>query len=149
MKIYLGADHAGLELKNKLVDFLKEKGYEVEDKGAFKFDPNDDYPDFIEPVADAVSKDPETRGVVIGGSGEGEAIDANRFKGVRATVYYGGSPNSGLEIVKLGREHNNANILSLGARLISLDEAKRAVEIFLSTPFSGGRHERRIEKLDD
>ena len=150
MKIYLGADHAGFELKNKLVDFLKEKGYEVEDKGAFKFDPNDDYPDFVRQVAEAVSRDPEhSRGVVIGGSGQGEAIEANRVKHVRAEVYYGGSPDSGLETVKLAREHNNANVLSLGARLITEVEAKKAVDIFLATPFSGGRHQRRIEKLDE
>src|SRR3989344_2699133 len=127
MKIYIGSDHAGFELKGKLISYLKEKGHEVEDKGAFKLDPEDDYPDFIKPVAEAVSKDPEnSRGIIIGGS-----------------------PDSGLETVKLAREHNNANVLSLGVRLISEEEAKKAVEIFLSTPFSGGRHKRRIEKLDE
>ena len=144
MKIYIGADHAGFALKEALKKFLKEKGHEVIDKGAFELNPEDDYPDFIEPVAEAVSKDPEnSRGIVIGGSGQGEAIDANRFKGVRAEVYYGGSPDSGLETVKLAREDNNANVLSLAAMLISEDEAKKAVEIFLSTSFEGGRHQRR------
>src|SRR3989344_5688834 len=131
MKIYIGSDHAGFELKGKLISYLKEKGHEVEDKGAFKLDPEN-----------SIS-------IIIGGSGQGEAIEANRFKHVRAEVYYGGSPDSGLETVKLAREHNNANVLSLGARLISEEEAKKAVEIFLSTPFSGGRHKRRIEKLDE
>ncbi|OGF51587.1 ribose-5-phosphate isomerase [Candidatus Giovannonibacteria bacterium RIFCSPLOWO2_02_FULL_43_11b] len=149
MKIYIGSDHAGFELKSKLIAYLKEKGHEVEDKGAFKLDPEDDYPDFIKLVAEAVSKDPEnSRGIVIGGSGQGEAIEANRFKHVRAEVYYGGSPDSGLETVKLARQDNDSNVLSLGARLISEEEAKKAVEIFLSTPFGGGRHQRRIEKLD-
>ncbi len=149
MKIFIGADHAGFELKNKLIAYLKEKGHEVIDKGAFEFNANDDYPDFIEPVASAVASDPEhVRGIILGGSGEGEAMDANRLKGVRATVYYGGSPESGLEIVKLGREHNNANILSLGARFITEQEAKKALDIFLTTQFLGGRHSERIEKLD-
>ncbi|OGF69017.1 ribose-5-phosphate isomerase [Candidatus Giovannonibacteria bacterium RIFCSPLOWO2_02_FULL_45_14] len=149
MKIYIGSDHAGFELKGKLISYLKEKGHDIEDKGAFKLNPEDDYPDFIHPVAEAVSKDPDnSRGIVIGGSGQGEAIEANRLKHVRAEVYYGGSPNSGLETVKLAREDNNANVLSLGARLISEEEAKKAIEIFLSTPFRGGRHTRRIEKLD-
>ena len=149
MKIYLGADHAGFALKEALKKFLQEKGYEVVDKGAFSLNPEDDYPDFIEPVASAVASDPEhSRGVIIGGSGEGEAIDANRFKGVRAAVYYGGSPDSGLEVVKLAREHNDANVLSIGARFISEEEAKRAAELFLNTKFSGGRHKRRIEEID-
>ncbi len=121
------------------------KKYEVEDMGTFKLDPEDDYPDFVRPVAEAVAKDPEnSRGIVIGGSGQGEAIDANRFKSVRAAVYYGGD----LKIVELSREHNNANILSLGARFLKESEAKSAVELWLKTPFSGGRHERRVKKID-
>ena len=144
MKIYIGADHAGFELKEKLKVFLSEKGYQVEDKGALKYDSEDDYPDFIRPVAEAVSREPESRGVVLGGSGQGEAIVANRIKGVRAVVYCGGST----KIVKLSREHNDANILSLGARFISEEKAKKAVELWLSTSFKGGRHQRRIEKID-
>lgn len=145
MKIYIGADHAGYSLKEKLKVFLKEKGYAVEDKGAFELNSKDDYPDFIEPVARAVASDPEhSRGVVIGGSGQGEAMVANRIKGIKAAVYYGGSE----EIVKLSREHNDANILSLGARFVSEAGAKKAVELWLSTKFSGGRHQRRIEKID-
>ncbi len=144
MKIYIGADHAGFELKEKLKVFLSEKGYQVEDKGALKYDSEDDYPDFIRPVAEAVSREPESRGVVLGGSGQGEAIVANRIKGIRAVVYCGGST----KIVKLSREHNDANILSLGARFISEEKAKKAVELWLSTSFKGGRHQRRIEKID-
>jgi ribose 5-phosphate isomerase B len=144
MKIYIGADHAGFELKEILKKFLAEKGYEVEDKGAFEFDKEDDYPDFIRPVAEAVASDPGSRGLILGGSGQGEAMVANRVKGIRALVYYGGS----IKIVKLSRQHNDANILSLGARFISEEKAKKAVELWLSTEFQGGRHQRRIEKID-
>ena len=145
MKIYIGSDHAGLELKSKLIEFLKSLGHEVEDKGAFSPEPNDDYPDFIKPVAQAVANEPESRGIVIGKSGQGEAMCANRFKNVRAAVYYGGS----IEIVRLSREHNDANILSLGARFIEANEALETVKLWLETPFSGDeRHVRRITKLD-
>jgi len=144
MKIYLGSDHAGYELKEKLKKFLNELGHEVEDKGAFKYDSEDDYPDFIKPVAEAVAKDSESRGIVLGGSGQGEAIVANRVRGVRVAVYYGNN----LDIVKLSREHNDANVLSFGARFISEEEAKKAVELWLKTPFEGGRHERRVKKID-
>lgn len=145
MRIYLGSDHAGFELKEKLKVFLSEKGYEVEDKGAFELNPEDDYPDFVRPVAEAVANDPEaSRGVILGMSGQGEAMVANRIKGIRAAVYCGGS----MKIVKLSREHNDANILSFGARFISGEKAKKAVELWLSTKFSGGRHQRRIEKID-
>ncbi|MDP3934690.1 MAG: RpiB/LacA/LacB family sugar-phosphate isomerase, partial [Candidatus Giovannonibacteria bacterium] len=141
MKIYIGADHAGFELKETLKKFLLELGHEVEDKGAFKYEPEDDYPDFIFPVARAVAGDPErSRGVVIGGSGQGEAMAANRIKGARAAVFYGGN----FEIIELSRKHNNANILSLGARFIDDEIAKKAVELWLKTPFEGERHERRI-----
>src|SRR3989344_9014628 len=130
MKIYIGSDHAGFELKGKLISYLKEKGHDIEDKGAFKLNPEDDYPDFIHPVAEAVSKDPDnSRGIVIGGSGQGEAIEANRLKHVRAEVYYGGSPDRGLETGKLAREHNNANDFSLGVRLFSEVEKTETAEI--------------------
>lgn len=147
MKIYIGADHAGFELKNKLAVWLKEiEGYDVFDMGAKEFDSSDDYPDFIEPVARAVAADPESRGIVIGGSGQGEAMDANRTPGVRAVEFYGGDVN----MIKLSREHNNANVLSLGARFIDEELARRAVTVFLKTPFSDEeRHERRIGKMDD
>jgi len=150
MIIYLGTDHAGFELKEKLKIFLQELGHEVKDLGAHSFNPKDDYPDFIRPVAEAVQVDKESRGIVLGGSGQGEAIVANRIKGIRAVVYYG-SPTSvnNHEIVELSRRHNNANILSLGARFISEKEAKKAVKLWLETPFSGDeRHKRRINKIE-
>ncbi len=161
MKIHIGADHAGYELKEKLKVFLSGLGHEVEDKGAFKLDPEDDYPDFIKLVAEAVAEDPENScGIVIGGSGEGEAICANRIRGARAIVFYGTrSPvlpvdikgkksEDPFEIIRLSRAHDNANILSLGARFITSEEAKQAVEIFLETEFEGGRHSRRVKKID-
>lgn len=145
MKIFLGTDHAGYELKEELKKYLKDLGYAVEDKGAFELNNQDDYPDFIFPVARAVARDPESRGIILGGSGQGEAMAANRVLGVRAAVYYGGEE----EVVKLSRAHNNANILSLGARFIGLEEAKKAVKTWLDTPFSDEeRHQRRIDKLD-
>ncbi|KKS95189.1 ribose-5-phosphate isomerase [Candidatus Giovannonibacteria bacterium RIFCSPLOWO2_01_FULL_43_160] len=145
MKIYIGADHAGYELKETLKKFLLELGHEVEDKGAFKYEPEDDYPDFILPVARAVANDPEaSRGIIFGGSGQGEAMCANRVKGARASVFYGGN----FEIIELSRKHNDANILSLGARFIDDEIAKKAVELWLKTSYEGGRHERRIAKMD-
>src|SRR3989344_2293381 len=143
-KIVIGSDHAGFELKEKLKVYLKELGYEVEDKGAFEYDADDDYPDFIMPVAEAVSENPELKGIILGGSGQGEAIAANRFPNVRAVVFYGVTT----EIIKLSREHNDANILSLGARFLKDTEAIEAVKLWLDTPFSNdGRHVRRIKKL--
>jgi len=149
MKIFIASDHAGFELKEKLREWLVKKGYEVKDFGAFSYNETDDYPDFVRDAAKAVADDPEqSRGIVLGGSGQGEAMAANRFKGVRAAVLYKFSA----EIVRLARQHNNANILSLGARFISEDEAKTAVEIFLETEFNGigenERHLRRIKKID-
>ncbi len=144
MKIYIGSDHAGYELKEKLKTYLESLNIEIVDKGAFSLDNEDDYPDFIVPVAKAVVKDKGSLGIVLGGSGEGEQISANKIDGVRAIEYYGGN----LEIVKLGREHNNANILSLGARFMSEDEAENAIEIFINTPFSNEeRHIRRLEEI--
>lgn len=144
MKIYIGADHAGFELKEEIKAYLAELNCEVEDAGTHRFDPNDDYPDFIFPVAKKVSENPQdSRGIILGGSGQGEAIAANKVKGIRAAVYYGGS----FDIVKFSREHNNTNILSLGARFLKPDEAKEAVRLWLETPFEGERHERRIQKI--
>ena len=144
MKIYLASDHAGFELKQFLGTYLKELDHEVEDCGAFVKDPLDDYPDFIIPAAEKISKDPNSRGVIIGGSGQGEAMAANRIKGVRAAVYYDGPIN----MVKLSRTHNNANILSFGARFITQEKAAEAINLWLSEPFEGGRHKKRIDKLD-
>ena len=143
--IYIGSDHAGYELKEKIKIFLKDQGHKVKDMGAFKLDSEDDYPDFIVPVAEAVAKDPTSFGIILGGSGEGEAMSANRIEGVRAAEYYGGDP----EIVKLSRLHNNANVLSLGARFLNEEDAKEVVTLFLETKFKGEeRHVRRINKLE-
>lgn len=146
MKIHIGADHAGYQLKEKIKKFLEEAKYEVVDHGAFSLNPMDDYPDFVEPVAKAISEDQKSMGIILGGSGQGEAMDANRFPHVRAIEYYGGNT----QIVIDGRERNDANILSLGARFISEGEAEEAVMLFLGTAFSGKEHDiRRIEKIDD
>lgn len=147
MRIYLGTDHAGFELKEKLKKYLLELGYQVEDLGNLAYNEEDDYPDFVLPVAHAVARDPEqSRGIVLGGSGQGEAMTANRIKGVRAAVIY----NYNKDIIKLSREHNNANVLSLGARFLSEKEAKKAVKLWLETPFSNKeRHIRRIKKIDN
>ena len=145
MKIHIATDHAGLELKNIIRDYLIEKGYNVTDHGAHEYDALDDYPDFIFPCAKAVAADSESRGIILGGSGQGEAMAANRVKGVRAAVFYNGP----VEIVKLSREHNNANILSLGARFMTENEIYDVIEMWLNEPFEGGRHQRRIEKLDN
>ncbi len=145
MKIYIGSDHAGYELKEQLKPYIESLGHEVKDFGPFAFDINDDYPDFCRPVAEAVAGDKSSMGIVLGGSSLGEAIVVNRMKGIRAVGYYGGN----IDVIKLSREHNDANILSLGARLMEVDEAKYAVKIWLSTPFSNDeRHVRRIAKID-
>ena len=147
MKIYFASDHAGFELKDVLMRMVVEDfELAVEDCGAYEFDDTDDYPDFIKVAAAAVANDPEESiAIILGGSGQGEAMAANRFPGVRACVYYGGP----LDIVSLSREHNDANVLSLGARFLSEDEAKEALKIWLDTPFSGEeRHDRRIAKID-
>ena len=146
MKVYLSSDHAGFELKKELAEFLRAQKYEVEDCGPAVLDAQDDYPDYIEPMAKKVAQNNGSFGIAIGGSGEGEAMAANRTDGARAAEYYGGN----LDIVKVAREHNDANILSLGARFINSEHAKEAAALFLSTPFSGEeRHARRIKKLDD
>ncbi|HDQ16557.1 MAG TPA: RpiB/LacA/LacB family sugar-phosphate isomerase [Candidatus Vogelbacteria bacterium] len=145
MRIYLGADHAGYELKEKIKLWLKEKNHEVFDEGAFTFDKDDDYPDFVKIVAQQVAGDSGSMGIIFGGSGQGEAMAVNRFKGIRAVVYYGHS----LEVVRLSREHNNSNILSLGARFLTAEEAEEVITIWLTTKFSGDdRHIRRLIKID-
>ena len=145
MKIYIGTDHAGFELKEALVSYLHGIGHLVQDMGAYSFDALDDYPDFIHPVALAVANEIGSRGIILGGSGQGEAMCANRVKGVRAAVYYGGA----VDIVVLSREHNNANILSLGVFFVNEEVAKAVIKIWLETPFTNEeRHKRRIEKID-
>ncbi|MEK7610442.1 MAG: RpiB/LacA/LacB family sugar-phosphate isomerase [Patescibacteria group bacterium] len=146
MKIYLGTDHAGFELKEKLKVFLKAEGHQVADEGAFELDPADDYPEFVKIVAQQVACDPENnRGIILGASGQGEAICANRYASIRAAVYYGGPG----EIVTLSREHNNANILSLGAKFLTPEKAIAAVKLWLGTNFSNEeRHLRRLNQID-
>jgi len=146
MKIYFASDHAGFEMKSELLGFVKELGYEVEDCGAYELNPNDDYPEFVKKAAQMVSNDQENvRAIVLGGSGQGEDMVADKFPNIRSAEYYGGN----LEIIKLSREHNDSNVLSLGARFLSVDEAKEAVKLWLETPFSGEeRHIRRIEKIE-
>ena len=154
MKVFVGTDHAGFGLKEKLIPFLKELGYEVEDKGAFEYNEGDDYPDFIIPVAREVSQRPnEVRGIIFGGSGQGEAMTANKFSDVRAAVYYGKRQCIVTEdtesIIKISRIHNNANVLSIGARFVTDEEMKEAVKEWLETPFlDDERHQRRIEKMN-
>lgn len=152
-RIHIGADHAGFELKEDLKSFLESSEYEVIDHGAVEYDEDDDYPDFIFPVAESVALDLDSVGIVIGGSGQGEAICANRVKGIRAVVFNGQyEPLDGREVpneIILSREHNDSNVLSLGARFISVAEAKDAVELWLETDFSGqDRHVRRIQKIE-
>lgn len=143
--IYLAADHRGFEIKEKVKGWLKDWGYEYEDMGAFELNKDDDYPDFISKAAENVSQDPEnSKAIILGGSGQGEAMVANRYKGVRAAVYYGGPD----EVIKLSKEHNNANILSLGTFFVDEGTAMKAVKLWLVTPFSGEeRHVRRISKF--
>lgn len=147
MKIYLATDHAGFELKEKIKEFLAKNEYSVEDLGASTYQEGDDYPDFISKAAQAVANDPEnSKAIIFGGSGQGEAMVANRFKGVRATVYYGGTK----EIIRLSKEHNNANILSIGARFVSTSKAKRIIKLWLDAKFTNEeRHARRIKKIDE
>lgn len=153
MKIYIGTDHAGYGLKEKLVEYLKAQGHEVRDKGAFSYNEHDDYPDFVVPVAREVSKDPdEARGVILGATGQGEAIAANKFPHVRAIVYYGESQcvvDDEADIIIRGREHNNSNILSLGARYLTEESMLKAVDLWLKSPYSASeRHVRRLDKID-
>jgi ribose 5-phosphate isomerase B len=147
MKIYLGTDHAGYDLKEQIKIFLEDSfDFEVIDLGANSFDEMDDYPDFIKLVAQAVVGDVGNLGIIFGGSGQGEAMVANREKGVRCAVYYGGSK----DIIKLSRQHNDANMLSIGARFVEVNDAKESIRLWLNTEFSNDdRHKRRIKKIDE
>ncbi|KND51649.1 MAG: ribose 5-phosphate isomerase B [Parcubacteria bacterium C7867-001] len=155
MQIFIASDHAGFELKESLRAFLAEAGHTVEDCGAFEKNEGDDYPDTVIPCAQKVAEMPDSFGIVIGASGQGEAMAANRVSGVRAAVFYGDvqgvqtdAEGGALSLVQSVRAHNNANILSLGARFITEEEAQTAVRIFLETPFSGDeRHVRRLAKF--
>ena len=142
MRVHIGSDHAGFELKQHLVAELTTKGYEVVDHGAPSYDAQDDYPVFCLPAAEAVVADPGSLGIVIGGSGNGEAIAANKVDGVRCALAWSE------QTATLGRQHNNANVISVGGRMHTAEEATRFVELFLETPFSeDARHQRRIDLL--
>ena len=142
MRVYLGADHAGFERKNQIKAHLQAQGHEVTDCGAHEYDAQDDYPAFCIAAAEAVVADPGSLGIVLGGSGNGEQIAANKVTGIRAALAYN------TEIARLAREHNDANVLSLGGRMQSHEEAWQMVEVFLTTEFTGEeRHQRRIDEL--
>ena len=145
MNIHLATDHAGLELKNKIVAYLQQQGHNPIDHGPHEYDGSDDYPDTIPPAVHACLPNFELC-IVLGGSGQGEAMVANKIPGARAIVYYGGSE----EILRLSREHNNANVLSLGARFLTDHEVFSAINVWLGTKFlAETRHERRLIKLRD
>jgi ribose 5-phosphate isomerase B len=141
MKIGIGSDHAGYEYKERIKLLLRELGHEVRDFGTTSTEPVD-YPVYIRPVAEAVAKGDVERGIVLGGSGNGEAMVANRVKGVRCALCWN------LETARLGREHNDANVLSIGQRMVPVDLALEIVRIWLTTPFAGGRHLERIREID-
>ncbi|MFI1968180.1 ribose-5-phosphate isomerase [Streptomyces cinnamoneus] len=142
MRVYLGSDHAGYELKNHLVEWLKAQGHDPVDCGPHIYDAQDDYPPFCLRAAERTAADEGSLGIVIGGSGNGEQIAANKVEGVRAALAWSE------QTAALGREHNDANVMSVGARMHTEDEATKFVEIFLATPYSGDeRHTRRIEML--
>ncbi|MGE5041687.1 MAG: RpiB/LacA/LacB family sugar-phosphate isomerase [Candidatus Levyibacteriota bacterium] len=160
MQIFLANDHTGVEYKNEVKNFLQQKGYEVEDCGAYTFDKDDDYPDFISKAAQGVSKNPGAVGFIFGGSGQGEQMVANKFKGVRCALFYspakatdsidisGNTSDDPFEIIKLTRIHNNANMLSFGVRFLSKETVLTAIDIFLTTEFSKEeRHLRRVDKI--
>ena len=140
MKIAIGADHAGFSLKEKLKKYLQEKGIEVKDFGCHS-EQSVDYPDFAHPVANAVEKKEVDLGLLMCGSGNGINMTANKHQGIRSALCWTS------EIAKLARQHNDANILTLPARFIEEAEAKKCVDVFLSTPFEGGRHEGRVKKI--
>jgi ribose 5-phosphate isomerase B len=144
MRVHLGSDHAGFELKQQIAERIGAGGHEVVDHGPLTYDPDDDYPPYCLRAAAAAAGEPGSLGVVIGGSGNGEQIAANKVRGVRAALAWN------LETAKLGRQHNNANVVAVGGRMHSTEEATKFVEVFVNTPFSGDeRHIRRIDMLAD
>ncbi len=151
--ILIAADHAGFDLKDHLKHYLTGRGYQVEDCGASEKNPDDDYPEILIPVALRISEKPtKLKAIVIGGSGQGEAIICNRFPEVRAAVFYGSGNDEELlsQIITLSREHNDANILSLGARFITKEQAEKAVTLWLDTAFSEDeRHVRRLDQIEN
>jgi ribose 5-phosphate isomerase B len=141
MKIAIGSDHAGFRYKEAIKELLRSMQHEVTDFGTHSEEPAD-YPLFIRPVAEAVARGEFERGVVLGGSGNGEAITANRMKDIRCGLCWN------VESARLARQHNNANMLSLGQRMMTLEIALEIVRVWLETPFEGGRHQRRIDLID-
>jgi ribose 5-phosphate isomerase B len=142
MRVHLGSDHAGLELKDHLVTWLRDNGHEPVDHGPFVYDAVDDYPVFCLRAAEGVAKDPGSLGVVIGGSGNGEQMAANKVDGIRAALVWNA------DTAVLAREHNDANVISVGGRMHSVDEMTHFVDVFIRTPFSGDeRHVRRIAMM--
>ncbi|HEY9378853.1 MAG TPA: ribose-5-phosphate isomerase [Jiangellaceae bacterium] len=143
MRMHLGSDHAGFEVKNRLADELRRSGHEVVDHGPFQYDEDDDYPAFCLRAAEAVARDDESLGVVLGGSGNGEQMSANKVRGVRAALAWTD------ETARLARQHNDARVISVGVRMHPVEDIVRFVEVFVSTPFSGDeRHARRIAMLN-
>src|SRR6188508_2241563 len=142
MRVYLGSDHAGFELKKHLVEHLTKSGHDVVDVGPYRYDPEDDYPPFCLAAAAKVVADPGSLGIVIGGSGNGEQIAANKVAGVRAALAWS------LETATLGRQHNNANVIAVGGRMHPIEESIAFIEAFIAEPFSEDeRHQRRIDQL--
>ena len=144
MRIHIGSDHAGLELKAELVKHLTANGHDVTDHGPHEYDALDDYPDFCIPAAEAVAKDPDSLGIVLGGSGNGEQMAANKVKGIRAALAWS------IETAKLARDHNNANVIAVGGRMHGISFVKEIIDTFIASPFSNDeRHVRRIKKISD
>jgi ribose 5-phosphate isomerase B len=142
MRIHIGSDHAGLELKSQLIEHLVGNGHDVTDHGPYEYDAVDDYPDFCIPAAEAVAKDPASLGIVLGGSGNGEQIAANKVKGIRAALAWS------VETAKLAKDHNNANVVAVGGRMHELPLVKEIIDTFIAHPFSDDeRHVRRIDKI--
>ena len=142
MRLHIGSDHAGLELKAILIDHLTVSGHDVTDHGPYAYDALDDYPLFCIPAAQAVAADPESLGIVLGGSGNGEQIAANKVKGIRAALVWS------TEIAQLARQHNNANVISIGGRMHSPEVCQELIDVFIATPFSNDeRHIRRLRQI--
>ena len=144
MRIHIGSDHAGLELKAELVKHLTNNGHDVTDHGPHEYDALDDYPDFCIPAAEAVAQDPSSLGIVLGGSGNGEQMAANKVKGIRAALAWS------IETAKLAKDHNNANVIAVGGRMHEISVVKEIIDTFIASPFSNDeRHVRRIQKISD
>lgn len=153
MKIVIASDHAGFELKKHLISYIEDMGFEVTDFGPLLYDENDDYPDYVKSVGEYISQNhnpEEYRGVVIGGSGQGENICANRYANVRSALIYGNDFDLNQNMAKLSREHNNANVISFGSRFIENEMAAELLKIWLLEKFTGDeRHVRRLSKIEN